>query len=140
MARFNSFLCSPDRTSTVAWKLELLYGFLGIAVALYLLYFIVKFPVTSHVVNNSIAYHSPHFYSFIVIGIYLLATGGSCMLSSHRFVFKFGILLILFLAITYYFYSSTFFSVWCFFSAILSLIIYMHFARTEAKFLNLDTV
>lgn len=117
-------------------KLELFYGFLGIAVALYLLYFIVKFPVTSHVVNNSIAYHSPHFYTFIVIGIYLLATGGSCLLSSHRFVFIFGIFLILFLGITYYFYASTFFSVWCFFSAILSLIIYLHLDRADANFLN----
>jgi hypothetical protein len=40
---------------------------------------------------------------------------------------------LLFFALSYWFYTQAFFSVWCFFAAILSLIIYMHFRRSHAS-------
>src|SRR3989344_2231178 len=43
-------------------KILRLFSFTGLAVGLYLLYFIIVDPVTAHIVNNSIVYHSPHLY------------------------------------------------------------------------------
>jgi hypothetical protein len=117
-------------------KIEVIFGFIGIAVALYLLYFIVKFPVISLIINKSISYDSPHFYSLIIISVYLMATSVSCFFSSYRLIIIFGILLTLFLIISYYFYAASFFSVWCFFASILSMIIYVFFDRRELKYLN----
>lgn len=101
---------------------------LGLGVGLYLLYFIVRFPVTAHVHGRSILYESPHFYIGAVLVIYLLATCVSGLFSSHRCINIFGVLAFV-LAIAAYLVSvETFVSVWCFFAAILSLLIVVHFS------------
>lgn len=101
---------------------------LGLGVGLYLLYFIVRFPVTAHVHGRSIFYESPHFYIGAVLVIYLLATCVSGLFSSHRCINIFGVLAFV-LAIAAYLVSvETFVSVWCFFAAILSLLIVVHFS------------
>jgi hypothetical protein len=108
-------------------KVLRLFSFLGLAVGVYLLYFIIVDPVTAHVVNNSIVYHSPHFYVLPTIALYLIATCGSCLVSSHKVVNIFGVVLLISFAIAAWFYTETFFSVWCFFAAILSIIVYWYF-------------
>ncbi|MHA6781753.1 DUF6629 family protein [Pseudonocardia saturnea] len=101
---------------------------LGLAVGLYLLYFIVRFPVTARVLNQSISYDSPHLYIVWVLVIYLLATCVSGMFSSHWCINVFGVMALT-LAIAAAFVSiTTFVSVWCFFAAVLSLLVYLHFS------------
>jgi hypothetical protein len=101
---------------------------LGLSVGLYLLYFIVRFPVTAQVNGRSIFYDSPHFYIGGVLVIYLLATCVGGLFSSHRCVNVFGVLAFV-LAIAAYLVSvNTFVSVWCFFAAVLSLLVYAHFS------------
>lgn len=101
---------------------------LGVGVGLYLLFFIVRFPVTAHVHGRSIFYESPHFYIGAVLVIYLLATCIGGLFSSHRCINIFGVLAFV-LAIAAYLVSvETFVSVWCFFAAILSLLIVVHFS------------
>jgi hypothetical protein len=101
---------------------------LGLAVGLYLLYFIVRYPVTARVEGRSIFYDSPHFFIMGALVIYLLATCVSGLFSSHRCVNVFGVLAFV-LAIAAYLVSvKTFVSVWCFFAAVLSLLVYVHFS------------
>jgi hypothetical protein len=110
-------------TDSTRKKILRLFSLIGSAVGLYLLYFIVVDPVTAHIVNSSIAYHSPHFYVLPTILLYLIATCGSCLASSHRIINIFGLVLLISFGIAAWFYTETFFSVWCFFAAILSAFI-----------------
>src|SRR3546814_9657526 len=47
---------------------------LGLGVGLYLLYFIVRYPVVARVEGRSIFYDSPHFFIGAVLVVYFLAT------------------------------------------------------------------
>ncbi len=110
---------------------KILWGFsgIGIAVGLYLLYFIVTEPITSQIVNNSIAYNSPHLFLYPMLALYLAATCVSCFFSSHRFIKVFGVFALISAFIAAWFFSETFLSVWCFFAAILSVLVFWHIKR-----------
>ena len=99
----------------------------GASVGLYFLQSILTDSLTAHIVHDSIAYRSPHLYPFTTIVLYLVATCGSCLVSSHKIINLFGVVLGVSFAIAAWFFIETFFSVWCFFAAILSVIIYWHF-------------
>lgn len=98
----------------------------GAAVGLYLLYFLVTRPVIAEVVGGHIVYVSPHFYSIPVMAVYLVATCISCFFSSHGFVKLFGVLMLLSFVAAYVAHVTALVSIWCFFAAILSLLIYLH--------------
>ena len=113
---------------TAAWRKKAISLFLitGIAVGLYNLYFIVKYPVISQV-NCNIVYVSPHFHKLQVMALYIAAICAGCFFSSRKMINIFGVLALLLFMVAYWFYTVAFFSVWCFFAAILSGIIYLHF-------------
>ena len=115
---------------TSRWRRQALGVFqaLGLAVGLYLLYFLVRFPVAAHVHGRSITYDSPHFYIIGVIVIYLLATCVSGLFSTHRCINAFGVLAFILAVVAYQVSVATFVSVWCFYAAILSLLVYVHFS------------
>ena len=74
--------------------------------------------------------------------LYLLSTALSPLLSSHRWVLVFGVLALLSFGAAYAFYATWFISVWCFFAALLSAVIYLHFtwkARDKRTPLRADT-
>lgn len=106
---------------------------IGLGVGLYLLYFLVTSPVAARIANGSIAYDSPHFYAVATIVLYLTATCLGCLVSSERIVNAFGVALFISFLTAYYWYRATFFSVWCFFAAILSVIVYLHFNFTHRR-------
>jgi len=101
---------------------------LGLGVGLYLLYFIIRFPVAAHIHNRSISYDSPHLYIAAVLVIYLLATCVSALFSTHRCINVFGVLAFVLAIAAVAVSATTFVSVWCFFAAVLSLLIYVHFS------------
>ena len=112
----------------VPWRRKTLFAFeaAGIAVGLYLLYFLVMQPVVAEVIGGHIVYVSPHFYIVPVMVFYLAATCLSCLFSSHRFVNLFGVLALLAFMAAYLVHVGALVSIWCFFAAILSLLIYLH--------------
>lgn len=116
---------------TVPWRRRALVAMqiVGIAVGLYLLYFLVRFPVTSQVLGQHIVYDSPHFYIGSVMVLYLLATCVSSLLASHRIIRMFGTLSLATFLAAYAIHAATLVSVWCFFAAILSFIVYTYFRR-----------
>jgi hypothetical protein len=99
---------------------------IGLLVGGYLFYLLVDFPVTAVAAAN-IVYVSPHFYKLPVMGLYLVATCVSCFFSSDATVRIFGVLTLLLFGVAYGFFNLTLFSVWCFFAAVLSSIIYACF-------------
>lgn len=117
---------------TVPWRKKALAvcQVAGWAVGLYLLYIIVQFPVTSRVAGKHIAYDSPHFYVAAVMLLYLIATCASSLVSSSRIVKVFGALSLTAFVAAYVIHTATWFSVWCFFAAILSSIVWFYFKRT----------
>ena len=110
------------------WRRKVLAGFevAGLTVGLYLLYIIVTRPVVAQVVSRHIEYISPHFYIGVVIVLYVAATCVSGFFSSHRFVNLFGALALASFTATYLFYAHALVSVWCFFAAVLSVLMYVH--------------
>ncbi len=114
---------------TVPWRKKVLTMFqgIGLVVGLYLLYFMVTSPITSEVSGNRVVYNSPHLYVFPIMAFYLLATTISAFFSSHKFIRLFGGLAFALAVLTYWLYAVAFISVWCFFAAILSFIILLHF-------------
>ncbi|MHB8442412.1 MAG: DUF6629 family protein [Candidatus Acidiferrales bacterium] len=101
----------------------------GLAAGLYLLYNLVQYPVTSRVLGKHIVYESSHFYVPAVLGAYVVATCVSAMLSSHPIIRLFGALALFAFLAAYAIHAATLVSVWCFFAAILSFVIYVHFRR-----------
>ena len=59
--------------------------------------------------------------------LYLLSTAISPLLPTHRMVVVFGTLSLLSFGAAYAFYAAWFISVWCFFAALLSTVVYLHF-------------
>ena len=112
----------------VPWRKKVIAGFqvIGITIGLYLLFLIVKFPVTAEV-DEHIVYISPHFYKMPAIVLYVAATCIVSLFSSHKIINVFGALALFLFAIASWFYTVALFSVWCFFSAVLSFIIYFYF-------------
>lgn len=101
---------------------------LGSAVGLYLLYFLLREPLTASVQGRSIVYDSAHFYLGAVLVLYLLATCVSGLFSSHRCINAFGVLAFVLAVAAYLVSVRTFVSVWCFFAAALSALILIHFS------------
>ncbi len=117
------------------WHRNALLAFvvIGVAVGGYLLYVLLAYPVESRPTSQHIEYISPHFYAGVVMTLYLLSTAISPMLSTHRMVKVFGYLALLSFAAAYYFYATWFISVWCFFAALLSVVIFLHFVMRKAE-------
>ena len=105
----------------------------GVTVGVYLLYILAAYPVASRSTGQHIEYVSPHFFAAAVMTLYLLSTTVSPILSTHRMVKAFGVLALLSFGAVYYFYATWFISVWCFFAALLSAVIYLHFVLRGAK-------
>lgn len=119
----------------VAWRRKVLAGIAaaGGALGLYLLYFLVTEPIASEVVGRHISYQSPHFYVAAVVTLYVLATCVSSFVSSCGTIRWFGVATFVALLAAYAFYAFWFISVWCFFAAVLSVIVLVHFRRRETR-------
>jgi hypothetical protein len=115
----------------VEWRRKLLMAIAvaGAAVGLYLLYFLVTEPIVSEVVGRHISYQSPHFYIAAVMALYVSATCVSSFVSSCKTIRWFGAATFVALLAAYAFYAFWFISVWCFFAAVLSLIVLVHFSH-----------
>ena len=102
---------------------------IGLAVGIYLFYFIFLDGVASQILNHSVAYNSPHLYLPFVLTLYVFATCISFFISSNKIINTIGVVMIASFLIAGWFFSETFISVWCFFAAILSVLVYWYFKR-----------
>lgn len=115
----------------LAWRRKVLVAIvlIGAAVGMFLLYNLSTLPIVSRVERQHIVYESPHFFLSAVIIAYVVGTCVSSIVSSHRTVQLFGVVAFGSFLAAGAFYAAWFISVWCFFAAILSSIVLLHFFR-----------
>lgn len=101
----------------------------GVAVGLYLLYFLLREPVVARVLGMHIQYDSPHFNAPAVMLLYLFSSCGAFVAASDRMLQAFGASLLTAFLVAYVVHTETLFSMWCFFAAVLSLIVAAYLGR-----------
>jgi len=101
----------------------------GSAVGLFFLAAIIAHPVTSAIKGMHIKYHVPHHHDTIAVAVYAAATCLAPLLSTHKMVRLFGIVLTASMIVTATIYLRWFASVWCFFAAVVSAMVLLHFWR-----------
>lgn len=107
---------------------SILKGFVvfGVSLSLWLAWFIVHGTVTASLGARGIIYYMNVPAIPYGLAAYVFVTCFACFFSSHKFIRLFGISLFGSLAIALFAYEQAFYSVWCFFAAILSGIVYAH--------------
>lgn len=127
------WLIEPDARRR---RLIALCGAAGAIVGLGLLYGLIRLPVTGELVDGHIFYRSDHFDALYNAGLfapasllYVAATCVSLMLASDRLVNAIGAAMALGFTLTLAFYETWLISVWCFFAAMLSTLIWVWVQR-----------
>ncbi len=103
----------------------------GLAVGAYLLYSMIVYPIVSRPIGDHVVYLAPHFFPLVAMSLYLISVTASLLLSSHKVVKVFGALALLSFMAAYYFYAKWFISVWCFFAALMSAVVFLHFVGRD---------
>lgn len=133
-----AFLLWPFYFPFAALKLEtdparrrLLRGmtWFGLVGSLSLLAVLLVQPLTVAVTGNSIEYQIVVPFDMLGIFLYVVATCGSGLLSTHPGIRLFAGSVFLSFMVSILFYEITFTSVWCFFAAALSVLIYLDVCR-----------
>jgi hypothetical protein len=108
-------------------------GIAGFALSIYAIIELMKQPVTVEIIDQHIYYdHNVHAYPLIIL-LYLLATCAPFILSSFRNLRLTGYIITLGFVVAFSIYTVTFVSVWCFFAAVASALILLHFAESTHK-------
>jgi hypothetical protein len=90
---------------------------------------LIFYPSQVYIDHHSIAYRNPLTASLPVSLLFILATCGALILSSHRVVRAYGVLNVIGLSVVELVKAHVFASVWCFYAAALSIMIYWQFSR-----------
>lgn len=114
-------LVEPDR---LRGGILYLVSAIGGGVSIHLLDFLRTQAIYPREVGESIVYYSPTQHSLVTLGLYVLATCGGCLVSSHRMIACLGLALFAAYIVSIVFYMEAFFSIWCFLSAILSIVVF----------------
>ena len=114
---------------SIKWRRRVIVAMasLGAAVGVYLLGILVFHPVTTCVDGQHILYDLNNPYEQTTILLYVIVTCISLLFSSHRRVVAFGVAAFISEVVAYTFYTTWFISVWCFFAAVLSMIVLWQF-------------
>ena len=110
------------------WALQTL-TLMGFVTSIYLLTSILQSPYEATILGHSIHYHNGYGYFPNGQIVYVLCTVLPFLLSSGRMVQLLGLTIFAGYGMTLQFYSEALVSVWCFFAAIASALIYLHVAR-----------
>ena len=94
-------------------------------------YGLMFLPSRLFVDHNSIAYRNVMTGSLAISLLYILATCGSLLLSRYRMVRWYGVVNVVALTIVQIVKAATFASVWCFYAALMSVMLYWQFSRGD---------
>lgn len=112
------------------------FAALGALVSLLYLQAMLDGPVAAVVDGNRIAYHTGVSHGGLVAVLYMLATVGALLASSHRRIVAFGQANLIALPVLVLLYTEALASLWCGWAAVTSIIIATHLrdtATTEAR-------
>lgn len=115
----------PGRRRTIVAVLTAL----GAVLCAYVFYGLIVDESHVRVLAHSLNYENPETSTWWVALIYVVATCGALVASSHRVVRWFGILNLVGVVATLAIKSYAFTSIWCLYAAIISVMIYWQFSR-----------
>jgi hypothetical protein len=100
---------------------------IGALVCAWMIYGLIFFESHCFIEQNSIAYRNALTGNFAVSLLYILAVCGTLLISSHHVIRWYGVLNVIGLTIAQIVKEAAFASVWCFYAAVLSIMIYRQF-------------
>jgi len=118
----------------VPWRRRVLVllGFGGLVSALFLLASMVATPIEVAPIGGHLEYRSPHFFLPLSLTLYLASTTLGLGMSSPPAIRWFGVLALVSAGLAYAVYARWFILVWCFFAAVLSVMVYIALASRRA--------
>lgn len=113
------------------WRRKVIWGLtiVGAVAAAWDAYGLIFLPTRVFVDHNAIAYRNVMTGSLIISLLYILASCGTLLLSSYPVVRWYGILNVIALAVVELVREYAFASVWCFYAALMSTMLYWQFRR-----------
>lgn len=90
-----------------------------------------RYSVTA--ISDGLRYATDHEFEYRLLGLYLIAATAPLFLSRHRYVIAFGgatLLGAIVTVVAFYFAAA---SVWCFFSALASVLVFLHVRQSRRK-------
>ena len=113
------------------WRRNTIWGLtaVGALVCAWDAYGLIFVPSRVFVDHFSIAYRNPLTGNLAISLLYILATCGSLLLSRYPVVRTYGVVNVVVLTIVQLIRAYAFASVWCFYAAIMSVMIYWQFRR-----------
>jgi hypothetical protein len=119
-------------------KKKLLLGFLllGVCLSAYYATCLILFNVNPEIMGYHIHYHTnaPQTFAILTFAIYLAVTITPLFISSIRKTHLLGVLMFLSCAVTVVFFKQFLTSVWCFFAALMSGVIFWILRDSKLKF------
>jgi hypothetical protein len=103
----------------------------GVVLSAYLLTRMIGHPYDAFVGNGHIVYKNDYQYPKGIEIPYVLATTISLLLSSHRAVQLLALVILAGFAVAYVSFHQAYISVWCFFAATASVLVYLHVVHTR---------
>lgn len=105
----------------------------GSFVGAVLLKYLITQPITASEHSGGIIYHfSAPDHAQAGLAIYVLATCGAMMISSIKIMRMTGLAILFAAGAVYFIHHETFASTWCFFAAMISTMIIVHYARERS--------
>ncbi len=110
------------------WALIMLLA-VGLIVSGVLGGILIESEYTVRAVNGSLSYTTDHEFEKHLVALYLMATAAPLLISRHRYVMAFGGVVLIGSVVTQlaFYYAAA--SVWCFFAAIASMLVFLHIRR-----------
>jgi hypothetical protein len=106
---------------------------LGGALALYILWGLIAYPLSISVQQNSIVYFNVISITTLVAVLYVVATCGALFFSGFRALITLAWLNLIGLLVVMFIRRFAFTSVWCAYAAAVSVIVYFFFRRSRAS-------
>jgi hypothetical protein len=121
-----AFLIEPE-----GWRRRLILLCLAVGVSLsaYLLIKMIAHPFDAFVGSGHIVYKNGYQYPRGIEVPYVLATTISLLLSSHKAVRLLAVVILMGFAVAYISFHQASGSVWCFFAAAASILVYLYISR-----------
>ena len=117
------------------WRRQVLMGITAIAVVFgaYMIWGVMAFPTSCYAEDHSIVYSNTVTESLWTGFFYILFTCGALILSGHKVVRWFGVLNLIGLTVVMIVKSYAFSSVWCFYAAVISVMLYWQFRHGNIR-------
>jgi len=130
---FAPFAVYYAETDNLRKKIIATIGLAGAGLAIYTVIGLANEPIIAEIIHHSINYkHHVSSYQLVIV-LYLLATCVPFIFSSYKHLSSAGIIITIGFFIAYFTYLETFASVWCFFAAVASTLIYFYFIHRVKK-------